>query len=991
MLNASRESAYLHALISQLKFASYLFLMLLICGSAQALTDSNQSQASSTPHAAPQIQKTNLIVGSEQDYPPFATGMTDATAGGFTVDLWRAVATEAGLTYQLRTLPFHQLLDEFKQGKIDVIINLAQSDERHHFADFTVPHVVVHGAIFVRKGETNIRSETDLSGKSIIVLNADLAHDYAISRGWGTQLVLVNTAAEGMRLLASGKHDAMLLGKLPGLQALQALELKNIQALPFQAGFAQKFSFAVHEGQSELLAKINEGLALSKSNGAYNALYEKYFGIYEEKQVGLRDLLAYLVPIILIFLGIAGYFHYQRHIERTESEKKYRDLYDHAPDMLMSIEACHGTIIDCNQTLLNNTGYTRQEVIGLSIFKLYHPDSAELARAAFQKFRTAKEIHGVQLQLRCWDGRIIDVSLSATAVCDKHGKILHSRSALHDITERKAAEAAIAESRNLLFTIIDTAPMRVFWKDRDLRFLGCNTAFAGDSGMTHPNNVIGKDDYQMGWAAQADLYRADDRAVMVSGIAKLFYDEPQTTPEGQTIWLRTSKIPLKNKDGETIGLLGIYEDITERKQAEEKLHTLYTAIEQSPISVIITSVDANIEYVNPHFAAVTGYSVKEAIGENPRMLQSGLTPREIYLELWDKLTSGQVWHGELINKRKNGEMYWEETHISPIKNGSGVLTHYVAAKVDITQRKQNEAALRQSEERFRFMLENSPIAVRITNMHTSTIMFANQRYFELIAVARDDVIGIDPKQYYANPQDYVDIIERLEKGDRVTNQLIKLHIPNSHSTTKWALASYLHLEFQNESAVLGWFYDITDRKLMEEQIKHLAHFDSLTDLPNRTLFTDRLQQALAIARRDKERLALMFIDLDKFKPINDRYGHHIGDLVLKEVALRIQACLRESDTVARIGGDEFVVLLPTIDARQDALIVAEKIRQSLNQPIRQTGQTLNISSSTGVALYPEHGVDETQLIRNADTAMYYAKATGRDTVKIFQMDMQEMS
>lgn len=707
-----------------------LAVLLAANGSVQALT--------SVDHAgAPPPVPPKLVVGSEQDYPPFATGMTDTTTGGFTVDLWKAVAAESDLRYTLRVRPFHQLIEEFKQGKIDVLINLAISDERRKFADFTVPHVVVHGAIFVRKGESGIRSEDDLAGKSIIVLNADLAHEYAISKGWEKQLVLVDTAAEGLRLLASGKHDAMLLSQLVGAQTMQELGLANIEA-KVRAGFSQKFAFAVHEGQSGLLSQLNEGLALSKSNGTYNALYNKWFGVYEEKELGLRDMLVYLVPVVAIFFGIAGYFFYRRQVEREAAERKYRDLYDHAPDMFMSLEAATARIIDCNQTLLDATGYSREELIGRPVLELYHPDCAELARATFQRFMSLKEVHGVELQLKRRDGSKIEVSLSATAVCDEQGNILHSRSALHDITERKL----------------------------------------------------------------------------------------------------------------------------------------------------------------------------------------------------------------------------------------------------------NETALRQSEERFRFMLENSPIAVRIANIQSSRVVFANQRYAELINAERDKVMGIDPKQYYAYPQDYVDVIEQLGRGERVTNKLIELHIPGEHSATKWALASYLQLEYQNEPAVLGWFYDITDRRAMEVRIQHLAHYDPLTDLPNRTLFTDRLQQALAIAKRDKAHLALMFIDLDKFKPINDTLGHDVGDLVLKEVAQRIQNCLRESDTVARIGGDEFIVLLPVIETEQGALGVAEKIRHLLNQPIELAGRSLDISSSTGVAIYPVHGIDEKQLIKNADTAMYYAKAGGRNNVKIYRPDMQ---
>jgi diguanylate cyclase (GGDEF)-like protein len=168
-----------------------------------------------------------------------------------------------------------------------------------------------------------------------------------------------------------------------------------------------------------------------------------------------------------------------------------------------------------------------------------------------------------------------------------------------------------------------------------------------------------------------------------------------------------------------------------------------------------------------------------------------------------------------------------------------------------------------------------------------------------------------------------------------------------------------------------------------------AYYDTLTDIPNRKLLSDRLQQAISIAKRDEKRLAVMFIDLDKFKPINDELGHYVGDLLLKEVTKRMQDCVRESDTVARIGGDEFIVLLPNIEAVQDAMLVAEKIRHSLNQPFMLVGQSLNISSSTGIAVYPEHGKDEIQLVKNADTAMYIAKVGGRNDVRLYRLEKQD--
>lgn len=172
----------------------------------------------------------------------------------------------------------------------------------------------------------------------------------------------------------------------------------------------------------------------------------------------------------------------------------------------------------------------------------------------------------------------------------------------------------------------------------------------------------------------------------------------------------------------------------------------------------------------------------------------------------------------------------------------------------------------------------------------------------------------------------------------------------------------------------------------EESHRHLAQHDPLTGLANRALFSDRLGQALAGAKRDQKHLALMFIDLDRFKPVNDTYGHGVGDLLLQEVAQRMRACVRESDTVARIGGDEFVVLLRTVDSEQTALAVAEKIRQALDRPYEIAGHRLDISASLGIALYPDHGGDEIELAKNADDAMYLAKNSGRDTVRMYRAE-----
>lgn len=170
----------------------------------------------------------------------------------------------------------------------------------------------------------------------------------------------------------------------------------------------------------------------------------------------------------------------------------------------------------------------------------------------------------------------------------------------------------------------------------------------------------------------------------------------------------------------------------------------------------------------------------------------------------------------------------------------------------------------------------------------------------------------------------------------------------------------------------------------EARFRYLAQYDELSGLPNRAMFRDRLQHAITVAKRDKHLLALMYLDLDKFKPINDNLGHHVGDLLLRAVAEKMLRCVRESDTVARMGGDEFVILLPVVEHEQDALLVAEKIRQALCEPFEVAGgHLLHVSCSIGIALYPQHAQDDIELLRHADIAMYRAKELGRDMVQVF--------
>ncbi|WP_153109299.1 diguanylate cyclase domain-containing protein [Propionivibrio limicola] len=314
-------------------------------------------------------------------------------------------------------------------------------------------------------------------------------------------------------------------------------------------------------------------------------------------------------------------------------------------------------------------------------------------------------------------------------------------------------------------------------------------------------------------------------------------------------------------------------------------------------------------------------------------------------------------------------------------------------KREMTAREEAMAALRESESKFRFLAENTGDVIWILDIASGRFTYVSPTVFELRGYTAEEVMA-EPMSAAVTPESaeramaaLADTIARWNAGDR-GNTLVVTEIDQPHKDghiIHTEVVSTLHADATGKPAyVIGVTRNITQRKRAEEAIRQLAFYDPLTRLPNRRLLLDRIPQQIARAKRDHYRVALLFIDLDQFKPINDQFGHDTGDWLLKSVAERLHGSLRQSDTCARIGGDEFVALLPDVHEIGHALQVAEKICGELQLPfITAEGTTLQISSSIGVALYPDHSDNEQDLLRQADEAMYRAKKAGRNRVVLY--------
>jgi diguanylate cyclase (GGDEF)-like protein/PAS domain S-box-containing protein len=437
---------------------------------------------------------------------------------------------------------------------------------------------------------------------------------------------------------------------------------------------------------------------------------------------------------------------------------------------------------------------------------------------------------------------------------------------VRDITEKKRAEITLTLNRKLIQSIIDGSSALIYALDIDGNFTLANKPLTQLLDIEIAK-ILGHDRSVCMPANVALEHRKNDLAVIKSGLA-IEFEETIPAADGNHVYL-SHKFPLRDEANEIIGMAGISTDITERKREEEDVRIAAIAFE-SQEGIILTDANAIILRVNRAFTTLTGYSVAEVIGQTPHFLTAGRHNKSFYKSLWSDLRKNSYWQGEILNRRKNGELYTEWLTLTAVIAPDGSTSHYVGA-----------------------------------------------------------------------------------------------------------------------------FSDITYQEDAKAEIHQLAFYDSLTNLANRRLLEDRLSQALVAARRSGVYGAVLFLDMDNFKAINDTCGHTTGNLLLIEVARRLHDLLRSGDTVARLGGDEFVVLFENLSKKVDEAArqlksLSHKILDVLAQPYHIHSYEFFCSASIGVDLFCQRGETAEELLKHTDMAMYQAKDAGRNRVCFFDQTMQAM-
>ncbi len=508
-----------------------------------------------------------------------------------------------------------------------------------------------------------------------------------------------------------------------------------------------------------------------------------------------------------------------------------------------------------------------------------HPEDREAVNTAYQNSLTHQQPYEIEHRLLMADGRIKWVQERCHTVFDASGKPLVSNGTVQDITARLQAKAEILEARDLLFTVIDTAPIRVFWKDRNLRYLGCNTLFANDAGLTHPAELIGKDDFQMAWSDQAESYRADDHQVMVSGVAKLFYEEPQTTKDGQTIWLRTSKVPLRNQNNEIIGLLGVYEDVTEHRNAEikiKRLTQLYAVLSYcnqaivrsssqqdlfgrichdtvtfgslkmawigllddetqliKPVAVCgdehdyMASIEISADINSPFGQGPTGTAVREG---HPVWVQDFIhDPRTVS---WHERGAHSGWHASAsLPLRRNGvtigafNLYASEVNAfdEDVRNLLIEMSNDISFALDAFAREETrknvERALKSSEERLQLVLRGSRDAPWDWDLENDDLYYSPHWWAMLGYEVNELITGADLWQHIVHPDDLSIVNQAFDdviQGDSSTYEIeFRMQHKDGHYVPVLSRGFILRDAHGRPLRVSGTNSDLTERKQIE--------------------------------------------------------------------------------------------------------------------------------------------------------------------------------
>jgi diguanylate cyclase (GGDEF)-like protein/PAS domain S-box-containing protein len=673
----------------------------------------------------------------------------------------------------------------------------------------------------------------------------------------------------------------------------------------------------------------------------------------------------------------------------ADSERQFREAFDLVGIGLTQVDP-EGRFLVVNRRFCDMLGYDRSELVGKRFVDVTHPadrSPEELSQRAVVDCGVNPGSREKRYLRK--DGSVMWAQRSGVVVRDADGRALYGLGSIEDVTEYHASQETLRALNESLRAIVETSPLAIYSLTPNGLVTLWNPAAEKMFGFREAE-VLGKGSpiAQYGYASDA----LELRTRVLAGETVHNYEATRRRADGTPIEVSFSAAPLRGSGTEIVGVLVTCSDITELKRTgrslDAQLHFNQELLEVIPSPIFYKGQDGRYVGFNRAWEKFMHKQRADWIGKTPHDL---LTPSIAALaEAEDEriLATGESVVSEELVLSGTGEERLMLKHISRFTSPDGTPAGVIGVMTDITDFKQAEEALRKSEGRFKVLTESAMDIVTVLDV-AGTITYQSPSV--------QHILGIEPAAMVGKCQ--FDLVHRddarqmREKFEELVATGV-LHKPFEFRA-RAADGTWRVLEAMGKSCldvpeirgVVVNTREITDRRAIEQRIQHLAFHDALTNLPNRSLMQDRISGAIARAERGGKKFAVMYIDIDNFKNINDSLGHDAGDDLLRGVAKRLSDAVRGHDTIARQGGDEFIVLLDELEGHQGATRVAQKVLEGLRGSFKVGGTDQHISGSIGIAVYPDDGRDASSLLKNADTAMFHGKGLGKNTYQFFTPQM----
>lgn len=558
--------------------------------------------------------------------------------------------------------------------------------------------------------------------------------------------------------------------------------------------------------------------------------------------------------------------------------------------------------------------------------------------------------------------------------------------------ERKTSEDALFDVGERFRLAFEDSPMGIALLTarprEDALVVDANPAFAAMFGRGL-DSVLGAPILDCVHEEDASVFALELHALMQGRLARLHLRQRLVGPEGAVVLCSVTASLLRDPSGEPACVLAMFEDITVQARNESELRQALDALDKAAYGIARLDIAGRFVSLNRAYASTLGYEEDALLGGSWQIAVHE-PDREAVRTAIARASGGGPQRVEVQGQRRDGSLFEAEVELVASMDAEDRLVgvHYFLR--DISERKETERALRASDEQYRQIVETANEGVWIMDDQGATT-FVNSKMCEMLAVEEHELLdrGVLDLAVAEDHSALREIIAATAAGE-TTPPVADVRFRRADGQEVWGMVSTSSFARSGpgDKATLAMVTDITDRKAAELELAHRALHDDLTQLPNRVLFLDRLRAALVQARRHATTVAVLFVDLDRFKNINDALGHDAGDNLLQSIAPRLEAALRGSDTLARFGGDEFVVLCPDLADERGAVTIAERLFEALATPVASRFGEMSVGASIGIAFSGDGSSEAEDMIQNADTAMYRAKARGGACYEIFDSGMR---